>query len=85
MWFKKSNPKKFGFHPVKILEEGAINWELHCGCCNGTAEHFFLTPSENQELFQTINSMNAEPLTIENLLEEETPSQRKQTKREILF
>lgn len=71
MWLKKMNAKKLGFHPVTILEEGAINWELHCGCCHGTTEHFFLTPQENQELFQMDDLKNTEPSTIENLLEDD--------------
>jgi hypothetical protein len=77
MWLKKLSPKKFGFHPVEILEGGAINWELHCGCCYGTAEHFMLTPKENQELFQMTNLEDAEPSIIENLLEGEIPFKKK--------
>ncbi len=77
MWLKKSNLKGFGFHPIHILEDGAINWELHCGCCNGTAEHFILTPKENQELFQMIDSVDVRPSTIENLLEGESPPKEK--------
>ena len=79
MWLKKANLKGLGFHPVHILEDGSINWELHCGCCSGTAGHFILTPKENQELFQVVDSVDATPSTIKNLLEKETfyPKEKK--------
>lgn len=71
MRLKNSDLKKIGSHPVKILENGAINWELHCGCCSGTAQHSLLTPEENQGPFQLVETNTFEVSAMENILESE--------------